>query len=30
MMPTFWFFLGLGLVIAALLMIKCTSLSDSE
>ncbi len=29
-MTTFWFFLGLAMVIAALAMIKCTSLSDSE
>lgn len=30
MMSTFWFFLGIALVIAALAMIKCSSLSDSE
>lgn len=30
MMSTFWFFLGLASVIAALVMIKCSSLSDSE
>ena len=30
MMSTFWFFLGIALVIAALVMIKCSSLSDSE
>lgn len=30
MMSTFWFFLGLALVIGALCIIKCTSMCDNE